>query len=298
MEKMYEEILSLVEEFINELDDETVNNSAEKRRENEEKAIDKYLEAVRKNNRNYDAEEVQQAREDGRVTREKYQKNQDLRAKRDKRLEKKLADFKERLLNRKPQTTKETQKAASDHANAMIDQYYRNKLEKVFSNECFEEITSLIRESLEEVIKKNLESSPVGSKEWYKAMGQSLKANTAKTKAQLQRREEGKPMLDERPKAERKQATSDYFRRNRAVESLEDLASLIEGELINFQEKRKQKVLDRNAEKMAQMMQDGSLNAVRVLPNKELIGDPAAIKKVKDIQAENEEVIRKCRKHG
>ena len=45
-------------------------------------------------------------------------------------------------------------------------------------------------------------------------------------------------------------------------------------------------------------MQDGSLNAVRVLPNKELIGDPAAIKKVKDIQAENEEVIRKCKKHG
>ena len=79
MEKLYEEILSLVEEFINELDDETVNTSAEKRRENEEKAIDKYLEVVRKNNGNYDAEEVQQAREDGRVAREKYQKNQDHR---------------------------------------------------------------------------------------------------------------------------------------------------------------------------------------------------------------------------
>ena len=73
---------------------------------------------------------------------------------------------------------------------------------------------------------------------------------------------------------------------------------LIEGELIDFQQKRKEKVLDRNAHKMAEMMQDGSLNAVRVLPNMELIGDPAAIKKVKDIQAENEEVIRKCKKHG
>lgn len=214
-EELFEEILSLVEEFINELDDETVNNSAEKRRENEEKAIDKYLEAVRKNNGNYDAEEVQQAREDGRVSREKYQKNQDLRAKRNKRLEKKLSDFKEKLINRKPQTAKETQQASSEHSNAMIDQHYRNKLEKVFSNECFE-----------------------------------------------------------------------------------SLISLIEGELIDFQQKRKEKVLDRNAHKMAQMMQDGSLNAVRVLPNKELIGDPAAIKKVKDIQAENEEVIRKCKKHG
>jgi hypothetical protein len=55
---------------------------------------------------------------------------------------------------------------------------------------------------------------------------------------------------------------------------------------------------DRNAHKMAEMMQDGSLNAVRVLPNNELIGDPVAIKKVKDIQKENAEVIGKCRKHG
>lgn len=298
MEKLFEELFDLLEEYINELDDETVNTSAEKRRENEEKAIDKYLEAVRKNNGNYDAEEVQQAREDGRVAREKYQKNQVLRAKRDKRLEKKLADFKERLLNKKPQTAKETQRAASDHANAMIDQHYRNKLEKVFSSECLEEITSLIRESLEEITKKNLEETPIGSKEWYKAMSQAVKATTAKTKADLQRREEGKPALDERPKAERKQATSDYFRRNKAVESLEDLISLIEGELIDFQEKRKQKVLDRNAHKMAEMMQDGSLNAVRVLPNNELIGDPVAIKKVKDIQKENAEVIGKCRKHG
>ena len=77
----------------------------------------------------------------------------------------------------------------------------------------------------------------------------------------------------------------------------EDLIRLLE-EIIDFQEKRKQKVLDKNAEKMAQMMQDGSLDAVRVLPNNELIGDPVAIKKVKDIQAENKEVIGKCRKHG
>ena len=77
---------------------------------------------------------------------------------------------------------------------------------------------------------------------------------------------------------------------------IKDILSLVEGELINFQEKRKQKVLDRNAIKMAKMMQDGSLNAVRVLPNNELIGDPTAIKMVKDIQKENTDVINAARK--
>ena len=140
---IYEDLISLLEEFINELDDETVNNSAEKRYDNEVKAIDKYLEAVRKNNKNYDAEEVQKAREEGRTAREKYQRNQELRNKRNKRRQKALDDFKERLLNRK-QTPKETQKAGSDHDNAIIDQHLRNKLEKTFSNECFEEILSLV----------------------------------------------------------------------------------------------------------------------------------------------------------
>ena len=297
MEKMYEEILSLVEEFINELDDETVDNVRNKRAHNVEKAMHNFLKARDEGT----PEEAEKAKQEWDKAGDKLvniDKLRNLRGARKEEARKALAKFKEKLLNRKPQTAKETQKAASDHANAMIDQHFRNKLEKAFSNECFESLISLIQESLEEITNRNLEKAELGSPEWYKAMSHSLKAGSLKTQARIQRREEGKPMLDERPKAERKQATSDYFRRNKAVESLEDLASLIEGELINFQEKRKQKVLDRNAEKMAQMMQDGSLNAVRVLPNKELIGDPAAIKKVKDIQAENEEVIRKCRRHG
>ena len=215
MEKMYEEILSLVEEFINELDDETVKSTAEKRQQAVSDAQDEFLKTIRDKSKSQ--EEAEAAALKGYIADKKLHRNKELTSKRDYRIQKKVEDFKNKLLNRKPQTAKETQKAASDHANAMIDQHFRNKLEKslAVSNECFE-----------------------------------------------------------------------------------SLISLIEGELINFQEKRKQKVLDRNAEKMAQMMQDGSLNAVRVLPNKELIGDPAAIKKVKDIQAENEEVIRKCRKHG
>ena len=212
-EELFEEILSLVEEFINELDDETVKSAAEKRQQAVGKAQGEFLKTIRDKSKS--GEEVEAAALKGHIADEKLRRNKELTSKRDYRIQKKVEDFKNKLLNRKPQTMKETQKAASDHANAIIDQHYRNKLEKAFSNECFE-----------------------------------------------------------------------------------SLISLIEGKLIDFQQKRKEKVLDRNAEKMAKMMQDGSLNAVRVLPNNELMGDPAAIKKVKDIQAENEEVIRKCRKHG
>ena len=144
--KIYEDIIILIEEFINELDDETVNNSAEKRRENEVKAIDKYLEAVKKNNKNYDAEEVQKAREEGRIARDKYIKNQELRNKRDKRRQKALDDFKKKLLNGKPQTAEETKQAAIDHDNAMLNQYLRSKLEKslAVSESCMNNIIAMV----------------------------------------------------------------------------------------------------------------------------------------------------------
>ena len=205
-EEFFEEILSLVDEFINELDLSTMQSSNDKRKENWENSLDDYLKASKEGDEDKKEEENLKSLK----ARNKFYKNSELTK---KRIAQKVADFKEKLINKKPQTPKQTQQAASDHANAMIDQHLRNKLEKAFSNECFE-----------------------------------------------------------------------------------SLISLIEGELIDFQEKRKQKVLDRNAEKMAKMMQDGSLNAVRVLPNHELIGDPVAIKMVKDIQKENEEVINKARK--
>ena len=144
--KIYEDIIILIEEFINELDDETVNNSAEKRRENEVKAIDKYLEAVKKNNKNYDAEEVQKAQKEGRIARDKYIKNQELRNKRDKRRQKALDDFKKKLLNGKLQTAEETKQAASDHDNAMLNQYLRSKLEKslAVSESCMNNIIAMV----------------------------------------------------------------------------------------------------------------------------------------------------------
>ena len=205
-EELFEEILSLVEEYINELDLSTMQSSNDKRKENWENSLDDYLKASKEGDEDKKEEENLKSLK----ARNKFYKNSELTK---KRIAQKVADFKEKLINKKPQTPKQTQQAGSDHANAIIDQHLRNKLEKAFSNECFE-----------------------------------------------------------------------------------SLISLIEGELIDFQEKRKQKVLDRNAEKMAKMMQDGSLNAVRVLPNHELIGDPVAIKMVKDIQKENNEVINATRK--
>lgn len=205
-EELFEEILSLVEEYINELNLSTMQSSNDKRKENWENSLDDYLKASKEGDEDKKEEENLKSLK----ARNKFYKNSELTK---KRIAQKVTDFKEKLINKKPQTPKQTQQAGSDHANAMIDQHLRNKLEKAFSNECFE-----------------------------------------------------------------------------------SLISLIEGELIDFQEKRKQKVLDRNAEKMARMMQDGSLNAVRVLPNHELIGDPVAIKMVKDIQKENDEVINATRK--
>ena len=148
MEKLFEELFDLLEEYINELDDETVENSGQKRADNEVKAIDKYLEAVRKNNKNYEADEVKKAQEEGRVAREKYQRNQELRSQRQKRLEKKFDEFKERLLNKKPQTPAETQKAGSEHDNALLNQHLRKKLEKSLaaSNECLDDIMEMIEE--------------------------------------------------------------------------------------------------------------------------------------------------------
>ena len=68
---------------------------------------------------------------------------------------------------------------------------------------------------------------------------------------------------------------------------LSNLITLIEGELIDFQKKRKEKVLDRNAYKMADILRSGKL---KVTKTGQLMGDPEAMKQVKDIEKENKEV--------
>ena len=212
-ENLVKKLVEIAEEYINELDDETVNSSNDKRKKAVKDAMAKYLEA-KKNN---DAEGMHQAEQEEWAASKKLERNNELKEKRERRIAKKVADLREKLINT-PANAKASKQAGIEHADAMINQYLRDKLEKSLKE-------SFVSEAC-----------------------------------------------------------------------IKDILSLVEGELINFQEKRKQKVLDRNAIKMAKMMQDGSLNAVRVLPNNELIGDPTAIKMVKDIQKENADVINAARK--
>ena len=64
------------------------------------------------------------------------------------KLVKRLEDFKEKLLNKKPQTPAEYKEAARAHARAQIDQGLRNKLEKALkvSEACFDDIMEMIEE--------------------------------------------------------------------------------------------------------------------------------------------------------
>ena len=137
-------ILSLIEEFINELDDETVQAAYNKRRQNTIDADNELARALRDSDKS--EEELDVLRKKASEADKKFGKNLKLVGARDKRLEKKLAAFKKMLLSKRPQKASETQKAGSDHDNAMINQHFRDRLEKslAVSNECFEEIMAMI----------------------------------------------------------------------------------------------------------------------------------------------------------
>ena len=68
---------------------------------------------------------------------------------------------------------------------------------------------------------------------------------------------------------------------------IKDIIALVEGDIIDFQAKRKEKVLDKNAYKMADIIRSGK---VRVTKGGTLIGDPSSLNKIKDIEKENKEV--------
>ena len=146
MEKIFEELFDLLEEYINELDDETVDAVAEKRRANAVKANKEYEQAMKDPSKS--EEEVKALADKSNKADAKFSKNLELYGARLKRHEKALAKFKERLLNKKPQTPAEYKEAARAHANAQIDQGLRNKLEKALkvSNECLEDIMEMIEE--------------------------------------------------------------------------------------------------------------------------------------------------------
>lgn len=142
MEKLYEEILSLLEEYINELDDETVDAVAEKRRINAAKAGQEYEQAMKDPSKSM--EEVKALADKSNKADAKFSRNLKLYGSRLRRHEKALADFKERLMNKSPQTYKETHQAHQDHLNAMLNQGLRNKLEQKVTEACLEELISLV----------------------------------------------------------------------------------------------------------------------------------------------------------
>ena len=67
----------------------------------------------------------------------------------------------------------------------------------------------------------------------------------------------------------------------------EEFLTLVEGEIIDFQKKCKEKILNRNAYKLADIFRSGKL---KVTKTGQLMGDPEAMKQVKDIEKENKEV--------
>ena len=74
-----------------------------------------------------------------------------------------------------------------------------------------------------------------------------------------------------------------------------DIVALIEAKIIDFQQKRKEKVLNKNAQKMNDLFTSGATNAIRILPNGEPMGDPYVVKTLKDMKKENDEVMKAAR---
>ena len=163
MEELFEELFDLLEEYINELDDETVKRTGEKRQAEYEKAIKavnspewelKAYKAVQDGDTEA-AKEVGSERKAAEANRDlrrkKLDRFKDLDAKRrSRKFQEKAAieRFREKLLNKEPQTPAEYKEAARAHASAQIDQGLRNKLEKALkvSNECLDDIMEMIEE--------------------------------------------------------------------------------------------------------------------------------------------------------
>ena len=199
---MFNEVIELMEEFINELSDETVEAAHEKRRQQLKKTLQDYADAANRG----DAEGKHKAQQEGWKAQKKFERNTDLMDKREKREKSKIEAFREKLMNT-PANAKASKKAHVEHMDAMINQYLRNKLEKILgeafiSESCFNDIINLMEE------------------------------------------------------------------------------------LYDFNKKRKEKI----AQRINKMMASGELETVRQLRNGEIMGDPAIIKKLKDLKKERRHI--------
>ena len=125
------DLLGLYEEIINELEDSTVNSLTKKREEAMNKAWNDYIKAKETGT----PEEKTQALLKDTEAADKYHKLQDKVARRKLRqmtADAQIKKFKEKYSD-KSQVPAETMNAGSEHDDAQINQYLRNKLEKIFN---------------------------------------------------------------------------------------------------------------------------------------------------------------------
>ncbi len=144
-------ILRLYETIINELEDKTVNSFTKKR---EEARMDAWLDFL-KSKKEGTPDEVVKASERDTKAKNKWDKAKTLASRRILRKmseQRKIKDLQDKLINQE-QTPKQTREAEVAHGNAQINQYLRNKLEKLVesldvSNVCMEEILQKIGDFL------------------------------------------------------------------------------------------------------------------------------------------------------
>ena len=164
-ERLIEELVDIVEAYINELEDDTVERTGEKRKQNFLNAIKKvnaiepelYKAAV--NGDKEKTDKLKKEKEEAIADRDKAEKklgkfkeNDFKRRERKWDQKEKIESFRNKLMNMQP-SAKAMKKAGAEQLNAMLNQGLRNKLEKSLgkvSESCFEEILSIVDSMLSE----------------------------------------------------------------------------------------------------------------------------------------------------
>ena len=163
--KSVNELLNLIEEFINEVSDELVNRVEAGRESNWEKARqDLEKEKTPENQAAYDK------------ALKKLQGSSNLRLKRQNRQQAeahKLRQFRDKLADSEPVSTR---KAELDHYDAMLNQYLRNKLEGLLNKksanvtESFNDIISV----MEDIIDFSKKKKEINNRKQREALAQEM----------------------------------------------------------------------------------------------------------------------------
>ncbi len=151
---LIKEIFVLVEAYLNEFDEEKVRDTRDERIKRNNEATKALWGALRKPGENQ--QEVERTALAANLAQQKLDKNTELYRKRQRTNQKKLEAFRDKLLNSKPQTKKETDKAGEEQSSARINQGLRNKLENALkiSESCLCDILALLEGDVEDFNKR------------------------------------------------------------------------------------------------------------------------------------------------